>query len=863
VEATVAHSFIDPYTGKDTETCSYSVQQQVKLAGTTGSPQTEAEFNKSKQLGEWGVITAKLAKGEIPDGTKVLTYTKNDGRGYLYVKHGQLYKKVYTDGYDPVDKPTPIGLGEVIIKSGYYKSAIPKATDPAAAAKPEPVPLTNKELAALVKKQLKDAFQDGEVVAVQANGDYLQYDQKEDVFNLMSPDPNGGPPVVVQPYAYVDSPLETGDWFAPDNRPSTPNATPKKAPEATPATTQIAAPTPAPAVTPGSTSVGSMSHEDVAAMFVKIKDDLAKEQGLNIKGANPALDQVVYGKIGAATGYTAAEVKAKIDAYKAEGNKLSALKKKVLAGTKQVPQGTAQPTKATPAAPLNVGKATNKPVVDPKPNGVPTTATPKLADAIKADVKATVNAAPTKVYTDEDIAAQYVIAKDAIVASNTNGWTLYTKNDDFEAQIYDAIKFTTGYSKAQAQGAIANYLGGGKKLSVLKKQLIKQGALKPQADTLKKSGAAKDAASKAKDVSAKADAGYTPTPTPSTAVKPPGSKAAAGDAAVKTDTGRAAPKAVVKEAEEFGDISKLPDSFKHTVFNTFKGTSSKSWLSSGPGANYEGFKATQAKHPELTLLQLIRIADEQGAKKAGVENGHLFEKQVATWLTTPEGTQYVKEAEVKLAKEAAEAAAKAAKKAEAEKLAKQLQDNQPPLPADSALFQEMTPAKAQIFQDQMLAAKPFGSGEKSGLQHYTGSAYTEMNRYLRGQSSKIGTRSKQAIDQASRGMRPSPEPMLLRRGTGFIQFGPEIDASTIWSITGKTFEDKGFLSTSAAGRAAFGGQVAMEIEAPAGTPGMWVDNFSKHRGENEWLLDKGTKMKVLNVRKVGSTFVVRLRVVND
>lgn len=1031
-------NFVNPYSGETEETCSTSFAAQQQMAGTVSSPQTEADYNKSKLLGEWGVIKAKLAKGEIPKGTKILAFTAGGSRGYItsngkakpvFVKYNSAGKK----STYPVDKE----IGDDLIKSAAYDVAIPQSTKPNSA---PPKPLTGQSVHGAVPSglykpdtltlQQEDALKNYETGAYKSINGYLRKEgatndpfeksaakyipiidsamdnskltspievyrgmynsqdlfgadnlsgdlsgfvwqekgygsttsnkavadgyKLEDEFNhpkykggnvqMLVRVPagvkalqtstwtqgstangaqaeitlerglkwkvvkdngyvNGIRQLEVEVYPANESPESDGQAIG-DAKPSAGAADGKEEGK------QVAAPTPAQPVNAGSDSPGSMSHEDVSALFVKIKDDLAKEQGLNIKGANPQLDQLVFAKIGEVTGYTPDEIKGKIDAYKAAGNKLSALKKKVMAGTYKVPAGKPTPAKQTsPSGPLSTPQATHpdgmvvavspdgqkqliaqgggyqlqqkhailnkwydvkkyptieaakkadksllsKSTNDPKPNGVPTVATPKIAEQIKKEVKEEVKKDPAKVYSDEDVAAAYIIAKDKIVAESNGKWTLYTKSDELDMAIAIEVGLKTGgLNPTQQKVAIANYLASGKKLSVLKKQLIKQGAMKPQADTLKKSGAAKTQEEKAKEVEEKADAGYTPTPTPATGTP-------------KKDTGKPAPKAVVEEAQASGDIGSIPDSVKSSIYTAFKNQGSKAYLSSSNEQTYEALVATQAQLKaaeglDLTLLQILRVIDEQGAKKFKAENGKLFEKKTATWLTSPQGTQYVKDQQEVLAKKAEAAAKKAKDEAEALAAAKKLQANQPPLPADSSQFQEMSPTKAQKFQDIQLEAKPFGPGEKEGLRVYTGSAYHEMNGWLRGLNSSISDANKRHIEKAKKGFRPAPEPMLLRRGTSRKQFSLDSDAA-IWGLTGKTLQDKGFLSTSAAGRAAFGGEVAMEIELPQGAPCMWVDNFSKHRGENEMLLPPGTKYKVLNVRKEGTRYVVRVRVV--
>lgn len=759
----------NPYSGEPEQTCSVSFAAQQKLAETDVSgKQTEAEFNLSKQLGEWGVIVAKLKQGEIPKGTKLLTFEAPPTiRGFL--KSNGKSQPVLVK-YDSAGKkneyPVDYDFGEDLINAKMYKTAIPQA--------------------------------------------------------------------VQEPAKKESAPT-------------------------------VAAAVASPSVTPGSTSPGSMTHEDVAALFVKVKDDLAKEKGLNIKGANPELDQVVYQAIGDGTGYTAAEVKAKIDAYKATGAKLSALKKKVLAGTKKVPDLNKDVKLSEPAKDF---KPLPKP--DPKPNDVPTMATTKLKNEIKEEVKKEAEAKPTKVYSNEDVAAQYIIAKDKVVAESGGKWTLYSKSDEMDKLIASQVEQKTGFTAQQQKQAIAEYLASGKKLSQLKKALAKQGAFTPQADTLKSGPSKKSLADKEKEVSAKADAGYTPTPTPSAGTPP-------------TDTGKPAPKRVEREAEQSGDISDIPASVRKLYFDKFKATGSKSWLSSGPASNYDGFLQVQKEmqlyghSKNVTLLQIIRVVDEEGAKKTKVANGKLFEKQVATWLTTPEGTAYIKTAEEK-ALQAAQAAAVAAKKAEeAAKLAaelakkaKEMEANQPPLPADSAQYQPWDLDKARRISRTWLDREPWTAKQQRDLKHYTGSAYTEMNGYLRGRNTSISDRSKTAIDGAKEGMRPTTEPILVSRGTGLSQFSSlgitggygSNDGDLLFGAVGKTFKDEGFLSTSAGGRAAFGGAATLEIECPVGTPMAYVAPISKYPHENEMLLQAGMEYQILHTRKENGRYVVRMRVVN-
>lgn len=841
-------SIPNPYTGDNDETCSVSFQAQQAMAAGVSSPQTEAEYNKSKLLGEWGVIKGKIAKGDIPNGTKVLTYanTATNSRGYLYVKGGALHKRTYFSDGKQTDGQVNPGVGDNMINSSIAQVSIPQSVSPKP--KPEPVPLTAQYIEDVADDP--DLLHGKEVVAVNAAGDYITYDKVEDKFKTFTQSPDG--------YGYVEKDssfslkkqTKGGEWFHPDGK----DTTPKHSPATTvppPSSAQVAAPTPTTPVNSGSDSPGSMSHEDVAALFVKVKDDLAKEKGLNIKGANPTLDEEVYKAIGNGTGYTPAEVKAKIDAYKAAGNKLSALKKKVQAGTKQVPALKPAQRPTSGPKPLVPDAGTGKP--DPKPNGVPTVATPTLANTIKNEVKETAEADPAKVYSDEDVAAAYIIAKDKVVAGSGGKWTLYTKNDEMDLEIAIQVGLKTGLNPTQQKEAIANYLASGKKLSVLKKQLAKQGAFKPEADTLKKTKAEKTQEEKAAEVAAKADEGYTPTPTPATGNPP-------------VDTAKPATKSEEKKAQNAGDISGIPDSFKKDLYANFKAQGSKAYLSSGNESTYEAILTVQvnmkAKGQDLTLLQILRVIDEQGAIKFNADNQKLFEKKTATWLTTPEAATFLKKQEAELAKKAEQAKLKA----EAEKKAKEMEANQPPLPADSTQYQGWSLDKAAKVSKTWLDRDPWTDRQRRDLTYYTGGSYYEMNNHLR-RGAHADERSKNAIVGAKAGMRPTTEAILVKRGTGLDQFETlgisNQDGHLMWTITGKTFTDPGFLSTSAGGRAAFSGKPAiLEVECPVGTPMAYVAPISNYPHENEMLLQAGLEYKVLNVRKEGGQFVVRMRVVN-
>lgn len=612
---------------------------------------------------------------------------------------------------------------------------------------------------------------------------------------------------------------------------------------------------------PAKASVGAMSDEDVSALFVTIKDTLAKEKGINIKGANPQLDALVHKEIGDRIGYTASEVAAKIEAYKATGKKLSALKKKVAKNPPKLPpkpkaaavpdEVVVEKAKATAATATSDAfpaakdymvkslekklakgdvdyvkevaastspsisqsaqkvlteaglewnpKPTTTPVKtwDAEPNGVPVTPTTKIVDDVVEDMdsKGLMHGA----YTDEDKAAQYIMAKDKVVADSDGKWTLYSQDPDLENAIYDMIQQVTGLKSYEVKKGVKNYTGSGKKLSALKKQLIKNGSMKKAAPTLK--GGTK--ATKG-NVKAFADKGFTP-----------------------------------KDADPI-DLSLVKQMTKEDIYSQFKMQPSGKYLTDSADATFAAIKkvtddlAEQWSFTDLpkapSMLDVLRIIDEVGAKKFGVANDHVFEKKVVEWMASPAGKKF----------------------AQAQAKADEMKKNMPPLPGDSDQFKVIDGTIARQIQD---AATPWTREQREALRTYTGGSYRQMNNTLR-----EGRRPTPTIQNAIDGMRPVDRPFLVRRGTGYSQFGVN-SQEELMALVGETVADKGFMSTSVGGEAAFGGAVKMEIEVVKGTKGAYVQHISHYPGEREFVISPGTKMKVLRVDTLGYQTVVRLRVV--
>ena len=532
-----------------------------------------------------------------------------------------------------------------------------------------------------------------------------------------------------------------------------------------------------------SKSVGALTNEDAATLFVKTKDKLAAEKGINIKGANPTLDHLVYKTIADQAGYTPGEMIAKVEAYKASGKKLSALKKKVL-------PKSGNPTKAATEKAVNNATAAVK-KEELKPEEV------------------------VQVWDDEAVAKAYIKAKDHVVATNDKGWTLYTKNPDFDKEIHKWMQADLGPIKPHtADTAIANYIATKQKLSVLKKQMIKKGELVPQADTLK---GGKKAGAGAEEPVAK----VAPKETGA------GQVGKASEDPKKVDPKHELTDAQKQEAFELWENSNLPlSSSGEKLYSTAKQL-----------ANKYGLKDD--------VLPILRAVDELKTKKFGLapsQNKNLYEKKVLEHLANPQPSGYIPPSHSSFSTAHIET------KAFGE------------LPEDSSLFEEISHFQmSDIFNSSMYRPN---SVQQSAIRTYTGSTYHEINGHIREGGSVMTQRYARHIQES---MSPLPKDIVVRRGTSLRALGVQSPEELVGSI-GKVFREPAFSSTAVGGSGQFGGQVNLIIQAPKGTKAVWARPYSGIPGENELILSAGTRFQILKVEQKtsqygGVTNVVHVRVV--
>lgn len=166
------------------------------------------------------------------------------------------------------------------------------------------------------------------------------------------------------------------------------------------------------------------------------------------------------------------------------------------------------------------------------------------------------------------------------------------------------------------------------------------------------------------------------------------------------------------------------------------------------------------------------------------------------------------------------------------------------------------------------------SDERTGIQNYTGSYYTEMNSAMR--ERRINqSRYKKYIDDATTGLEKweVQEDVIVWRGISssrtFAQSVFNVSEQELIqmfndrTIIGQTFTEYGFASTGVTKGAGWSKQISAEIYVPKGTKAMYVDPISKHRDEKELLLQRGTVFKIWDFTENNGRYRLRLEIVDQ
>lgn len=141
--------------------------------------------------------------------------------------------------------------------------------------------------------------------------------------------------------------------------------------------------------------------------------------------------------------------------------------------------------------------------------------------------------------------------------------------------------------------------------------------------------------------------------------------------------------------------------------------------------------------------------------------------------------------------------------------------------------------------------------EQDAVETYTGDAYYDMNKYLRGQLKT--TIYKNDIKRCTDALKKASlsEDVIVRRGSDYNMLRDlniEITKENKDKMIGSIVTEKGFLSTSPDPDGGFSGSIEYIIKVPKGSQAMYVDSISKHRGEKELLVNRNGKYIIEDIK---------------
>ena len=141
--------------------------------------------------------------------------------------------------------------------------------------------------------------------------------------------------------------------------------------------------------------------------------------------------------------------------------------------------------------------------------------------------------------------------------------------------------------------------------------------------------------------------------------------------------------------------------------------------------------------------------------------------------------------------------------------------------------------------------------EKSAVRDYTGSAYSNINAFLRGICDEWldGNKEKASLIHSALSRSSIPQSCTVYRGASVAALGDCAGLSDN-ELIGQFITDDGFMSTSIERGDAFGGDITFVISVPEGARGAYVGYIS-HCGhyESEVLFDMGRSLIITNVER--------------
>lgn len=138
--------------------------------------------------------------------------------------------------------------------------------------------------------------------------------------------------------------------------------------------------------------------------------------------------------------------------------------------------------------------------------------------------------------------------------------------------------------------------------------------------------------------------------------------------------------------------------------------------------------------------------------------------------------------------------------------------------------------------------------EQRGVRIYTGDSYKLMNDYLRGQKTadEVGERIINSIDMCASALEKASttRDMIVRRGDDYNmleELGVDFSKANLENIKGSPLTAKAFFSASPDPRGGFDKSIEYIVKVPKGSQAMYVDSISLNEGENELLINRGSR----------------------
>jgi hypothetical protein len=187
-----------------------------------------------------------------------------------------------------------------------------------------------------------------------------------------------------------------------------------------------------------------------------------------------------------------------------------------------------------------------------------------------------------------------------------------------------------------------------------------------------------------------------------------------------------------------------------------------------------------------------------------------------------------------------------------------IEDDHPRIPNGEFTdkFDWLTPNEADDMHRQMIASVPWTHSQYQALSDYAGSSYKPINMHLRGEDTTPSDRTVQQVREIYRAMRPTTRDVKVQRAVYADAFQGMKTAGDLEKMIGRTFEERGFLSTTMSrdfvGSGVYkreGAPVLLELDVPTGTLAAYLGGNSGPgiAVERELLLDKGTRFVITHV----------------